>query len=194
MSGATLIGLTPEEEALLVQLREAEGLTGIHIHEPTSTRTEPAPAATDDARPVLKAGPATTQQPCGEPAAEEEAVQVEVAALQARLAAAEAQAAEAVAQAEAARAAAAEAVRAAAEQAAEAEAAAEAAVAAAALVVEGAAAHAMEAAAAAQAAQASSARGTATAMDCFKKCLNPKAAQAEMELRDEDEITSPGGK
>ena len=84
-------------------------------------------------------------------------------------------------------------MRAAAEQAAEAEAAAEAAVAAAALVVEGAAAHAMEAAAAAQAAQASSARGTATAMDCFKKCLNPKAAQAEMELRDEDEITSPRG-
>ena len=41
--GSGLIGLTPEEEALLVQLREAEGLTGIHFHEPT-TKAEPAPA------------------------------------------------------------------------------------------------------------------------------------------------------
>ena len=41
--GSGLIGLTPEEEALLVQLREAEGLTGIHFHEPT-TKAEPATA------------------------------------------------------------------------------------------------------------------------------------------------------
>ena len=28
-----LIGLTPEEEATLVQLRETEGLKGLHMHE-----------------------------------------------------------------------------------------------------------------------------------------------------------------
>ena len=36
-----LIGLTPEEEATLVQLRETEGLKGIYMHEHARSPAEP---------------------------------------------------------------------------------------------------------------------------------------------------------
>ena len=40
-SALGLIGLTPEEEATLVQLRETEGLQGLHMHEHGRSAAEP---------------------------------------------------------------------------------------------------------------------------------------------------------
>ena len=71
-----LIGLTPEEEATLVQLRETEGLKGLYMHEHARSPAEPAksdepaergeppesrePAKRDDERPAaaMAAAPA----------------------------------------------------------------------------------------------------------------------------------------
>ena len=56
-SALGLIGLTPEEEATLVQLRETEGLQGIHMHEHASFAAEP-PKSGESAAAAKAAAPA----------------------------------------------------------------------------------------------------------------------------------------
>ena len=66
-SALGLIGLTPEEEATLVQLRETEGLTGIHMHEQArsaATESQGASVAEGVASPPPRAPPSPPPRAC----------------------------------------------------------------------------------------------------------------------------------